>query len=119
MQITGIRHFAKMAVLVIWLAGIVSVLVFVLYFEFFASNITPFNSFANETVKQSNRENEEAALEDNTTLVNFGIKFQERGGGAYRPLNGSISIHKLHYDQQLKKVMRTAPVDFTVRKVPK
>lgn len=120
-QLTEIRKVSNHAILAIWVAGINSTLIFIVYYIFFSANAAAIDKSRFNAMNGLNSLSDKALFADKTTLVNMGLKIQEMSDFADVKSHGSISIRKIKYDQQLKqnKVKHTAKPGFFVGSIPK
>ena len=116
-QISAVRKFARNSILIIWIAGTSAILVFIIYFLFLSANTV--KQIHYEEIADSKQQQDATLFSDKTTLVNIGLKIQEMSESTEVKSNGSIRIHKINYDQQLKRTLRPTKTDFTVKAIPK
>lgn len=116
-QISAIRNFAGNSIFIIWIAGAGAILVFIIYFMFLSPNTI--QQIYYEEIANLKQGQDSTFFSDKTTHVNIGLKIQETTDITEVKSNGSIGIHKIKYDQQLKKIVRPTKIDFTVKAVPK
>ena len=118
-QIIRIRKFANNAIMIIWVAGFIAMLVLVAYFLFFTEYEQQADHNRNEKGQGSVIQAAEATMfTDKTTLVNIGLRMQAIKEDSDLQPNGTIRINKIIHDQKLIKASPVKP-DFAVKAVPK
>ena len=120
-QLTEIRKVSNHAILAIWVAGINSALIFVVYYIFFSANADAIDKSRFNAMNGLNSLSDKALFADKTTLVNMGLKIQEMSDLTNVKSQGSISIRKIKHDQQIKqnKEKQPAKPGFFVGSIPK
>ena len=113
-QTLRIRRFANNSIRVIWVAGILCMLIFIIYFL-----ILPAKAERNAIGALQAKSNTESLFTDKTALVNIGLRMQEipENTEEAKPV-GTIRINKIIYDKKINKTKKTTAPDFFIKAVP-
>jgi hypothetical protein len=118
-QVVRIRKIANNFIMIIWMAGVSSILLFFAWFLFFTDNSRQSVNNGFETIIGSAQQANGSVFTDKTTLVNIGLRMQAIPEDTDLKSNGSISINKINYDHKLNRIKKPIIPEFAVKAVPK
>lgn len=120
-QVAAINRFSKLAIWAIWLAGVCCITVFVVFFFFYLNNTETAGQKPFSTKDDLLKMDDKSFFADKTTLVNIGLRMQEISGTSEEVrANGSITIHKIKYDQQIHTATHQSSKPlFYIKPIPK
>lgn len=104
-----IKRYAGLAVMFIWIAGLLATACFLAIPSFdkelFTGNEKSVFTFSIKTNKKVHHVEDDLQLKfpEKTALVNVGLRLSSSPGSDYVYPNGSIKINKLFHDQKLKQ----------------